>query len=281
MLRVACVQTDPKLGDLAQNLNRILRGIREANADLVVFPECALSGYGFDSREAGLRAAEPLPGPGSKEIQTACRETGAWVVFGLLERAGKRGLFNSAALVGPKGVAGVYRKAHLPYLGIDRFTDKGDVGFPVFDTPVGRIGLLICYDGSFPEAPRVLKLAGAQLICLPTNWPEAAEVSACHSPMVRAQENHVNFVTCNRVGQEAGFTFRGESKICDHSGRVLASAGREEQTISAELDLASADRNRVVYSEGRYELDRIAHRRPEFYAPLARRTRPARVRRRG
>jgi predicted amidohydrolase len=266
-MKVASVQTDPKLGDLRRNLETILRGIREARADLVVFPECALSGYGFDSRRDGVRAAEPLPGPASTAIQAACRESGSRVVFGLLERAGKR-LFNSAALVGPRGIAGVYRKAHLPFLGVDRFTDKGDLGFPVFRTPLGRIGMLICYDGSFPEAPRALKLGGAQLICLPTNWPEAAEVSACHSPMVRAQENHVHFVTCNRVGREAGFSFRGESRICDYSGRVLAVAGRRQGTIRADLDLRAADRNRVVYSKGRYELDRIGHRRPELYGAL-------------
>lgn len=270
-MKVACVQMDPKLGRLRDNLETILQGIRKAHADLVVFPECALSGYGFESRRDGTVAAEPLPGPSSKAIQAACRQRGSWVVVGLLERAGRR-LFNSAALVGPQGLAGVYRKVHLPFLGIDRFTDKGDLGFPVFRTPLGWIGILICYDGSFPEAARALKLGGAQLICLPTNWPEAAEVSACHSPMVRAQENHVHFVTCNRVGREAGFSFRGESKICDYSGRVLASAGRRPQIISARLDLKAADQNRVVYAKGRYELDRIGHRRPELYRALTEKT---------
>lgn len=270
-MKVACVQMDPQLGRRQRNLAQILRGIRKARADLVVFPECALSGYGFDSRHDGMAAAEPLPGPASTAIQAVCRESRSWVILGLLERAGSR-LYNSAALIGPRGLAGVYRKAHLPYLGVDRFADKGDLGFPVFRTPLGRIGMLICYDGSFPEAARALKLGGAQLICLPTNWPEAAQVSACYSPMVRAQENHVNFVTCNRVGREAGFSFRGESKICDYSGRILAAAGRRSQIISGRLDLKGADRNRVVYARGRYELDRIGHRRPELYGALAERT---------
>jgi predicted amidohydrolase len=266
-MRVAVVQTDPALGDVARNLARIVEGIRGARADLVVFPECALTGYSFESKPEGLRVAEPARGPSMERIAAACRDARAHAVVGFLERDGAR-LFNAAALVGPGGPVGVYRKMHLPFLGIDRFADPGDLGFPVFETPLGRIGVQICYDGSFPEASRAQKLSGAQLIVLPTNWPEAAEVSCRHAPMVRAQENHVNLVTADRVGSEAGVRFIGGSRICDFAGRVLAEAGAGEETIAAELDLAAADRNRVVNVPGRYELDRIADRRPEFYGRL-------------
>jgi predicted amidohydrolase len=234
----------------------------------VVFPECALTGYGFGSKEQAWPHAEPVPGPSVDRIVEVCRETGRWAIAGLLERDGER-LFNCAVLLGPEGMAGLYRKMHLLHLGVDRFTTPGDLGFPVFTTPLGRIGIQICFDGSFPEASRVQKLAGAQLICLATNWPEAAEVSCRYSPMVRAQENHVNFVACDRAGEESRFRFRGESKICDFNGKVLAEAGRDETTIIARLDLEAADRNRVVNIPGEYEIDRIAARRPEFYGDLA------------
>jgi predicted amidohydrolase len=126
----------------------------------------------------------------------------------------------------------------------------------------------ICYDGSFPETTRVLKLRGAQLVILPTNWPEQAAVSIRHQSIMRAFENHVNYVSVNRVGSEGGFRFPGGSKIVDSMGRVLAEAGETPTMLFADLDLPGADVNRVVNVPGRYELDRIAHRRPDMYGPI-------------
>lgn len=267
LLRVAAVQTAPVLVEPEKNLEDVRSALKDSDAGLTVFPECTLTGYGYDSKEAAMKLAEPIPGPSTKALVEACRKPGSWAVVGLLERDGDK-LYNSAVLAGPEGIAGKYRKMHLPFLGVDRFVDPGDLGFPVFDTPIGKIGLLICYDGSFPEAVRALKLGGAQLVCLPTNWPEAAEISMRYSPMMRSQENHVNFVACNRVGEETGFRFPGGSKICDYTGRILAECGASSERASAELDLASADNNRVVNVPGEYELDRIAHRRPEHYGRL-------------
>jgi predicted amidohydrolase len=269
-VRAAAVQLAPALGDVAANRARIACAIASTRADLVVFPECALSGYGFDSKDAAWPSAETVPGPSTEAWAAACKAAGRRTIVGLLERDGDR-LFNAAVLVGPAGVEGVYRKTHLPWLGVDRFTTPGDLGFPVFETPVGRIGILVCYDLSFPEAARCLKLGGAQLVCVPTNWPMAAQVSCVHAPPVRAQENHLHLLTCDRVGEEAGFRFRGGSSITDFDGRVLAVAGDAEETILADLDLAGADHNRVVNVPGLYELDRIAHRRPEIYGRITRR----------
>lgn len=267
IVKVSCVQFAPRIGRVADNLARICASVKDA--DLAVFPECALTGYGFDSREEALRVAETVPGPSTEEVAKACKASGAHAVVGLLESAAGR-LFNAAAIVGPDGVAGIYRKMHLPFLGVDRFLDRGDLGFPVFDLPFAKVGVLICYDLSFPEASRVLKLAGAQVIVVPTNWPERAEVSCDHAPPVRAQENHVHVVTCNRAGEESGFRFIGRSRVIRCTGEVLAQAGAGEETISAEVEPALADRNRVVNVAGKYELDRIGHRRPDFYGPVTR-----------
>jgi predicted amidohydrolase len=100
----------------------------------------------------------------------------------------------------------------------------------------------------------------------------AAEVQCRYSPMMRAQENHVNFIACNRIGEECGFRFRGESKICDFDGRILAEAGREETTLMATIDMAAADQNRIVNIPGEYEIDRIANRRPEFYSSVCKKS---------
>lgn len=261
---IAAIQTNPGLGENESNRRRILERAAAVKADLLVFPECAITGYAFGTREAALAAAEPVTGPSVAALAAFARERGTHLVAGLLElREGM--LFNTAVLVGPAGLQGVYRKMHLPYLGADRFATPGDTGFPVFDTPFGRIGILICFDLSFPEAARSLKLAGARILVVPTNWPEAAEVSCLLSPPVRAQENHAFVVTANRSGEEGGFTFRGQSRICDPQGRVLAAAGAGEETIQVEIDPSDADRNRVVIVPGEYELDRIESRRPVFY----------------
>ena len=99
-------------------------------------------------------------------------------------------------LVGPEGWLGTYRKTHLPYLGVDRFTTLGREPYQVFETAIGRIGMNICYDLAFPEAARVLALRGADLIVLPTNWPPGAECTA--EFMVSAKSLGESFVLFGR-----------------------------------------------------------------------------------
>jgi predicted amidohydrolase len=268
MLRVAAAQFAPAFADKRANLERILELMRRAaagGAGLVVFPECALTGYCFSSREPAYANSEPVPGPSTERIAQLARRDNLHVVVGLLERAGER-FYNSAALVGPQGVVAVHRKAHLPLLGVDRYVAPGDLPIRPADTPLGRIGMLICFEASLPEPSRALKLHGAQLIVLPTNWPARGAQTSCeHLPTVRALENHVNFVAVNRVGREGEFDFLGGSSIVDCDARTLARADGSEALLMADLDLPAADRNRVVNRPGEYELDRIATRRPELY----------------
>jgi len=268
-MRLAVYQFAPRLGDVPSNLDAILRQVADVEADLIVFPECALSGYGFESAEEAVRAAEPIPGPSTELIARTCRDRDRWAIVGMLERDPATGaLYNSAAVIGPGVVAGVYRKNHLPFLGVDRFAAKGDRGLPVFTTPFGKIGVLICYDLAFPEAARVLKLGGAQLLCVPTNWPEAASISCDYSPFVRAHENHIHVATANRVGEESGFRFLGRSRIIDCAGDLRAAAGDGKALLTADLDLEQSVHSRKVIVPGRYEVDRIGHRRPELYGPV-------------
>jgi predicted amidohydrolase len=270
-MKVAAVQMDIKILEKAKNLEKVLDCLEftaQAGAGIVVFPECALTGYCFTGLEEAAPVAEPVPGPASEALAAAAKKLDCTAVVGMLERDGDR-IYNAAVVVTPQGIAGTFRKLHLPYLGIDRFVALGDKPFPVFETTHGKIGINICFDCSFPEAGRVLKLKGIQLLAIATNWPIGSD-SWQHTPKVRAAENHFHVVAANRVGEERGFRFVGHSQIVDFTGKTLAEAGETEETILfADLDLAGADRNRVVRMAGQWEFDRIAARRPEMYGALA------------
>ncbi len=270
-MKVAAVQMDIKILEKEKNLEKIFdcfESAAQSGAGIVVFPECALTGYCFTSLEEAAPVAESVPGPASEALAAAAKKLDCTAVVGMLERDGDR-IYNAAVVVTPQGIAGTFRKLHLPYLGIDRFVTLGDKPFPVFETTHGKIGINICFDCSFPEAGRVLKLKGIQLLAIATNWPIGSD-SWQHTPKVRAAENHFHVVAADRVGEERGFRFAGHSQIVDFTGKTLAEAGETEETILlADLDLAGADRNRVVRMPGQWEFDRIASRRPEMYGPLA------------
>jgi 5-aminopentanamidase len=267
ILKIAAVQINIRLMDVRANLQTILDRMEEAvrnNADLIVFPECALSGYCFDTREEAILHAEPVPGASTEALGRAASKLGCSAVIGILERDGDQ-LYNTAVVIEPGGLAGSYRKLHLPYLGVDRFVTPGDKGFPVFEVGRARVAINICYDCSFPEACRIPKLEGAQILVIPTNWPVSSD-SWLHVPSVRAIENHMIVAAADRVGDERGVHFAGHSQIIDFTGASLAEAGELEETILyAEVDSAAADRNRVARIPGKYEIDRIADRRPELY----------------
>jgi predicted amidohydrolase len=269
-MKVAAVQMDVKILAPELNLAKVLQHLERAAAEgakLVVFPECALSGYCYTSREEAWPVAEEVPGPSTEKIAAATRSLGCTAIVGLLERDGER-IFNAAVVVTPQGILGTYRKTHLLCLGIDRHDAPGDKPFPVFTTPAAKVGINICFDCSFPESGRVVKLKGAQLLAIPTNWPVGSDTWQ-HTPKVRATENHLHVVAADRVGEERGFRFAGHSQIVDFGGRVHAEADEIEETILyAELDMAAADSNRVVRVPGLWEFDRIASRRPEMYGPL-------------
>jgi predicted amidohydrolase len=268
---VACVQMDCELGNVGANRRKIVGRLREAaarGAEIVVFPECAATGYCFDSLDEAAPFAEPLEGATARAVAEVCRETGAHAVVGFIERDGEK-FYNAAMIVAPGGVVGSYRKTHLPLLGVDRFLAAGDRAFQVFDLPRGRIGVNICYDVSFPEPPRVLKLLGAQLVVLPTNWPPGAWRTPEFVVRARALENHVYFAAANRVGTERGWRFIGRSQILDCDGGTLAEAGGGgEEIIYARADLSRADDNHIVNVAGSYEIDRLKDRRPELYARI-------------
>jgi 5-aminopentanamidase len=270
---VAGVQMDCTIGDRAANVRVIcarLNAAADRGARLIVFPECILSGYGFEGRAEALRAAETLPGPGADAIAGECSRRGVWTVFGLLEHDPATGkLYNSCALVGPSGFFASYRKLHLPCLGADRFTDPGDRPFAVHDLGGLKIGMNICFDGSFPESSRILTLLGADLVVLPTNWTANARTMATVVSAARSWENHIYYLAVNRVGEESGFRYIGLSSAADYHGSVVHWAPEDEEAIfTFEVDAAAARQKRVVACAGTYEIDRVNWRRPDMYGPL-------------
>jgi predicted amidohydrolase len=176
-------------------------------------------------------------------------------------------LRNVAVLIGPHGLIATYRKTHLPYLGVDRFVVPGDE-LAVHETPIGRIGLEICYDLRFPEVTRSLALKGADIVAHPTNFPMNATTQTELFTAVRAAENRIYLLTANRVGKERSSEFCGRSQIVDPLGKRLAEAGTiEEKLLLAEVDLRKA-RDKDYIIPGEYELRLFEDRRPGLYAAL-------------
>ena len=270
-VKIAAVQMNPKIMENNKNLNKILFELRAAannGADLVVFPECALTGYVFSSREEAMPFMETIPGSSTDELAVYCKELGVYVIVGLLEINVDK-CFNAAVLIGPTGLIGKYRKNHLPFLGIDRFIDPGDKPFEVYKTPIGNIGIHICYDCNFPESARVMTLLGADILALPTNWPEGREKVVKYVINTRAYENKVHLVAADRVGKERGTRFIGNSKIVNAWGDTLVQANSDdEKTVYAEVSLAEARQKHIIFKAGEFEVDFIDGRRPELYGEI-------------
>ena len=263
---------DIEIGKPQANLTRILDFLEQTKsvgAHLTVFPECALTGYCFDSRTEAMAYAESISGPSCEKLLEACRTLGVFVVMGMLEVDDDK-LFNACVLVGPNGVVNSYRKIHLPFLGVDRFADPGDRPFAVHDVDGMRVGMNICYDSAFPESARIMSLDGADLIVLPTNFPLGGECTAEHVINARAMENNVYYASVNRIGVERGFSFIGKSKICDPYGKVLAEVpNTNESILYADVDVERARTKRIVRVPNKFVIDRIADRRPELYGRVS------------
>jgi predicted amidohydrolase len=271
-VRVAAVQMDVHLGALTDNMERVLRQLERAAADgaqLVVFPECALSGYCFTSLAEALPYALRRDAPLLRAFASRCTTLGVTGVLGFLEQQGDA-CANSALIVAPNHPPACYVKTHLPTLGVDRFVTAGDA-LPVHPAPFGTLGTLICYDVRFPEAARTLGLQGADILALPTNWPQGAETAPEFITRTRAWESRMFVVAADRVGVERGRRFLGRSQIVAPTGQILQEAGGEEETILvADLDLTLARQKRIVLEAGEWELDITHDRRPALYGTLTR-----------
>ena len=266
---VAAVQMRPRLKMISENLANCLQRLEEVarnRANIIAFPELTLSGYIFESREEALSIAETVPGPSTEQVSQKCASLGVHVIIGLIEKEGDK-IYNTAVLIGPRGIISKYRKTHLPPCGVDRFVEKGNIGYKVHDTSVGKLGIMICYDVHHPEGFRCLAINGAEIIVSIANYPRGVEFMAKFILPARVIENHVHLLNCDRVGTERGVRFLGHSRIIDADSKVLAKA-RGEEIIYAQLDLSKARAKKAVIRQGENEIDLFSDRRPELYGDI-------------
>lgn len=254
LVRVACIQMEPRFGETATNVVHSLDLIEkaaDAGAQLLVLPELANTGYVFETRAEALALAEPVPGGPTTDawVEVAARRN-LHIVAGITEREGNA-LYNSAVVIGPQGYIGTYRKMHL-WGAENLFFEPGNNGFPVFHTAIGRIGVAICYDGWFPETYRLQALQGADIVCVPTNWvpipgqQEGREAMATVLSMAAAHSNSMYIACADRIGTERGQPFEGQSVIVSYTGWPVAGPASRagEETVIAEIDLGAAREKR-------------------------------------
>ena len=268
-VRVACHQLAPVVGELAANRERALAAIdaaAAAGAQVVVLPELVSSGYVFEDAAEAHALAEPADGPTLTGWAARAATHDVLIAGGFPERGDDGRLYNSAALVDASGVRAVYRKAHL----WDReslFFTPGDEPPAVIDTAHGRIGLIVCYDLEFPEWTRAAALRGAELLCVPTNWPllprpPSERPMEVLRTMVTASTNRMAVAACDRCGAERGVEWVAGTAIAGPDGWLLAGPPEraEPQLLLADLDLADA-RDKALGPRN----DALADRRPALY----------------
>jgi predicted amidohydrolase len=230
-LKVAVAQLTPEFARPEINrqlLRRYCKRAARLNVDLIVFPELCVSGYNFESKQQVESLAEYIPkGPTTRLWMELASEYEITIVGGLAEKTADMKLFNSAAIVGPDGFVGCYRKLHL-FGNETRFFSPGDTSLRVFHFPSVSLGVLVCFDWAFPEATRILMLEGCDLLAIPANLvlPLAQKVL-----IARSIENRIFTAMANRIGTEKNLTFTGQSQITDTRGNILARGPKTRQAL--------------------------------------------------
>jgi 5-aminopentanamidase len=271
VIRIACQQLAPVIGDLEANRVIALAAIREAvdnGADVVVLPELITSGYMFDSPE---EAAEVAIGPGHEIlVEWAAEAARADIVLagGFCELGDDDRIYNSAAVLDATGLRAIYRKLHLWDREKLLFT-PGSAPPPVLDTRIGRVAVIICYDLEFPELTRSVALAGTQLLLVPTNWPLVPRPEGEHPPeamiaMGAARVNRMAVACADRVGLERRQEWTGGTTIIGVDGWVAAES-RAAGLVAADVDLEPALDKRLTD-----HADAFGDRRPELYTAITR-----------
>jgi N-carbamoylputrescine amidase len=278
MVKIAGVQFAGNV-DKEVNVQTAIRLVRQAarqGTRIVCLPELFSTMYFcVERRPEYFEWAEPIPGPTIERMADVARETQTVLVCPIFERDGTT-FYNAAAILGPDGrMIGKYRKSSIPFMDRGRSSEPrgdekfyftpGDLGFPTFDTPFARIGILICYDRHFPEAARVLGLGGAEIVFVPTNTTRMARYLWDLELRAHAIANVYYVCGVNKVGVDVGGSSRdhhGDSLVCNPRGEILAQASAtREDIVVADVDLSVIPELRALWG---YYRDR----RPDLYGPL-------------
>lgn len=255
----AAIQFNIALGDVDANLDHVLSALRRVHAKgarLAVLPEMWSTGYAY-KQLADL--AEQTP----RVVESLCRESAdlGMVLVGSLPEKDDGALYNTAYVIDRGQVVGTYRKVHLfSMMGEDRFLAAGETSL-VISTSVGRLGVAICYDLRFPELFRKMGLEGAEIICLPAEWPKPRQEHWRTLLRARAIENQLFVAATNCCGPQGKLDFFGMSLLIAPRGEILAEGGYGNEELIATLDPREI-------SDYRQQIDCYGDRRPEIYGPL-------------
>lgn len=264
MLRVGFYQFRPLFGKVSKNLSKVVHSLKDVSADLIVLPELPFTGYFFrDREEVKSLAEEPDKSSTVESLMALCRAGNFYLVTGFAEKHLDK-YFNSALLIGPKGMVHTYRKLHL-FNEEKNWFDRGDIPLQTNEVQGAKIGMMVCFDWIFPEVMRILALEGADIICHPSNLV----LSYCQQTMLsRSIENVLFIITANRFGADnrphGSLRFTGKSQIVAPRGKLLQRArSQREELYMAEIDPTLArDKNITPLNHI------ITDRRVDFYKPL-------------
>lgn len=263
-MKVGFYQFQPHFMQPEKNYSIIFHAIKQTEADLLVFPELAITGYNFESREQLEKVAEPpYSSDGVKELSHLAREKNMGIVIGFAEKEGNH-IFNSALFIDSQGIRHIYRKVHLFFR--EKFLfEPGDKPFEVLEFKESKLGIMICFDWFFPEVTRLLALKGADIICHPSNLV----LNYCQNVMIgRTIENLLFIITANRIGTETAshgdLTFTGQSQIVAPRGKLLYRSEPDmEDLFVTDIDPHEARNKHIT------ELNNLLEdRRPGFYRDL-------------
>jgi predicted amidohydrolase len=243
-IKLALAQMSCKCGNKTENIKKMGKLASKAKtqgANLIIFPELSLTGYVV--RDQIYELAETIPGPSVKAIEGIAKKAKVYIIFGMpeLSEKAKATLYNAAVLVGPEGFIGKYRKMYLPTHSVFEEKRYFRTGYHAvtFETKIGKIGLIICYDIFFPEVSRLTRLKGAQLIVCISASPAIRKAFFETLTIARAIENTAFLAYVNLVGIEDGLQFWGGSRLVGPNGKILAQAKYdEEDLVMCDVDYA-------------------------------------------
>ena len=260
-MRVGYYQYNPEFGAPKRNLEKVENALAGVDADIIVLPELAFTGYFFEDRgELQSLAEDVSESPTVQGLSRLCKKNDFYLVVGFAERCKGR-LYNTALVIGPAGVLHRYRKLHL-FNTEKEYFDPGDTPLETIEIRSAKIGVMICFDWVFPEVARTLALRGADLLCHPSNLV----LTYCQKTMItRSLENSVYSVTANRTGKETrprgALLFTGQSQIVGPKGEIIASSDADaEAVVVRDIDLPAARKKYITENNNLF-----ADRRPEFY----------------
>ncbi len=260
-MRVGFYQFRPLFGKVEKNLDKVLSTLDGTDADLIVLPELAFTGYYFSGRQEAYDLAQDVTSSYViEQLVELCKKNNFYLVSGFCEKYLDQ-CFNSSVLIGPQGLLQTYRKIHL-FNEEKNIFSPGDTPLKVYSIGDVKVGMMVCFDWAFPEVTRTLALLDADIICHPSNLV----LSWCQDTMLtRCLENRVFAITTNRYGADqrphGELKFTGKSQIVEPGGRLLhrARAQRDEIFIAG-IDPKLA-RNKHITPLN----DLLVDRRPEFY----------------